>query len=570
MYQYKIIYELKIMTIMNKLIYSLLTGLLVLTACFKDEGNYDYLTMNAPSWLVDNMQPSDFNAYQGMDVTLDGSRLFTWDTDSLARSEEVTYEWVVNGNTVAEGLRVTMSTDELMEKAGVTECSGAMGTFGTFNIVEKSTGVKYMAEILLWFYPKFSSGNWIILVDDGGKTRVSAICDFATIENGQTVTSYELVQDAYAESNDGSSIPGKPLTMNWAYDRHVGQNGSITVITDEGGFQLDAEDMSLYGKIEGDEFLDGTPANFQLVDRADYDATENNQPATFLATADGQLYTRLMSGNYLGGKYLSEPYYVDEKGYKVTKFGNANYNNMIPCYDEKNRRIMVASVEMTQVGEDYTSVFRPVIVPLSGAPAYGAPANCFPEGTEILYIGMNRYYPSLLGGNMVFVCLYNEPGVAGTQLKHFAVYTTGLGFNTGAFYFQWADFTMPELLDSSSCILSSGSNRTPATCKVAARTIFYTKGNEDRYFLYEGSLNLINVYYRTMPLKEVTSPITSISLAVYNCDQLFVGCENGDVFVYDITSYDFPRLLYKGNVGGKVLNVRQLGLRSSGCDSFNY
>lgn len=570
MYQYKIIYELKTMTIMNKLIYSLLTGLLVLTACFKDEGNYDYLTMNAPSWLVDNMQPSDFNAYQGMDVTLDGSRLFTWDTDSLARSEEVTYEWVVNGNTVAEGLRVTMSTDELMEKAGVTECSGAMGTFGTFNIVEKSTGVKYMAEILLWFYPKFSSGNWIILVDDGGKTRVSAICDFATIENGQTVTSYELVQDAYAESNDGSSIPGKPLTMNWAYDRHVGQNGSITVITDEGGFQLDAEDMSLYGKIEGDEFLDGTPANFQLVDRADYDATENNQPATFLATADGQLYTRLMSGNYLGGKYLSEPYYVDEKGYKVTKFGNANYNNMIPCYDEKNRRIMVASVEMTQVGEDYTSVFRPVIVPLSGAPAYGAPANCFPEGTEILYIGMNRYYPSLLGGNMVFVCLYNEPGVAGTQLKHFAVYTTGLGFNTGAFYFQWADFTMPELLDSSSCILSSGSNRTPATCKVAARTIFFTKGNEVRYFLYEGSLNLINVYYRTMPLKEVTSPITSISLAVYNCDQLFVGCENGDVFVYDITSYDFPRLLYKGNVGGKVLNVRQLGLRSSGCDSFNY
>ena len=72
-----------------------------------------------------------------------------------------------------------------------------------------------------------------------------------------------------------------------------------------------------------------------------------------------------------------------------------------------------------------------------------------------------------------------------------------------------------------------------------------------------------------MPLTEVTSPITSISLAVYNCDQLFVGCENGDVLVYDITSYDFPRLLYKGNVGGKVLNVRQLGLRSPGCDSFN-
>lgn len=557
------------MKIMNKLVYSLLASLLVLTACFEDEGNYDYREMNPPRWLVDNTQPSRYYAYQGYDVTLDGKGLFTWDTDSLTRAENVTYEWILNGKPVAEGLQVTMSTYELMEKAGVTECSGAMGTFGTFNIVEKNTGVKYMANILVWFNPKYSEGNWVLLVDDNGKARVSVVREYSKSENGQLVSEYDLVQDAYAESNDGSSIPGKPLTMNWAYDRHVGQNGSITVITDEGGFQLDAEDMSLYGKIEGDEFLDGTPANFQLVARADYDATENRQPATFLATADGQLYCRLMSGNYLGGKYLTEPYFVDEKGYKVTKFWNTNYNEMIPCYDEKNRRVMIASVEMTQVGEDYTSVFRPIIVPLSGTPAYGAPVNCFPEGTEILYIGPHRYYPSLLGSNMVFVCLYNEPGVATTQLRHFAVFMKGLGLNTGAFHFGYADMPIPELLDSSSCILSSGSNRTPATCKVVARTIFFTKGNEVRYFLYDGSGLSIGVKYRTMPLTEVTSPITSISLAVYNCDQLFVGCENGDVLVYDITSYDFPRLLYKGNVGGKVLNVRQLGLRSPGCDSFN-
>ena len=52
---------------------------------------------------------------------------------------------------------------------------------------------------------------------------------FTRLQNGQTVTSYELVQDAYAESNDGSSIPGKPLNMSWALDRHVGQNGSINM-----------------------------------------------------------------------------------------------------------------------------------------------------------------------------------------------------------------------------------------------------------------------------------------------------------------------------------------------------
>lgn len=556
------------MKIMNKLVYSLLASLLVLTACFEDEGNYDYHDMNPPRWLVDNMQPVAINAHQGREVVLDGSGLFTWDTDSLTRSGEVTYEWVLNGKRVAEGLRVNMTTEELMEKAEVTEFSGKMGTFGTFNIVEKSTGVSYMAEILVWFYPKFSSGNWIMLVDDDGKARVSAIRDFSTIENGQTVTSYELVQDAYAESNDGSSIPGKPLNMSWALDRHVGQNGSITVITDQGGYELNAEDLSFYGKIEGDQFLDGTPANFQLMARADYDATDNCQPATFLAAADGQLYTRVMSENYLGGKYLTEPYYVDEKGYKVTMFGNANYNNMIPCYDEKNRRVLIATVEMSQVGEDYTSVFRARVVPLSGTPQYGAPAGGFPEGTEILYIGLHRYYPSLLGGNMVFVCLYNQPGVAGTQLRHFAVYTSGLSLNTSAWQFQLADLTVPELLDASSCILSSGSNRLGATCQQAARAIFFTVGNEVRYLLYDGSSSP-SIRYRTMPLSDITSPITYLTIAFYDCNQLFVGCENGDVFIYDITSYDFPRLLYKGNVGGKVLNVRQLGLRSPGCDSFN-
>lgn len=95
---------------MNKLVYSLLASLLVLTACFEDEGNYDYREMNPPRWLVDNTQPSRYYAYQGYDVTLDGKGLFTWDTDSLTRAENVTYEWILNGKPVAEGLQVTMST----------------------------------------------------------------------------------------------------------------------------------------------------------------------------------------------------------------------------------------------------------------------------------------------------------------------------------------------------------------------------------------------------------------------------------------------------------------------------
>ena len=72
-----------------------------------------------------------------------------------------------------------------------------------------------------------------------------------------------------------------------------------------------------------------------------------------------------------------------------------------------------------------------------------------------------------------------------------------------------------------------------------------------------------------MSLPDVTSPITYLTLAYYDCNQLFVGCENGDVLIYDITTYDLPILLFKGNVGAKVFKVRQLGQQSPSNDKFN-
>ena len=549
---------------MNKLIYCMMASLLVLTACFEDEGNYDYAETNPPQWLVDYTQPTPFVCYQDGEIVLDASSMFTWGEDSLKRSQEVTYEWVINGTKIGEGTRVVVGTDELMEKCGIEDYSGDTGTYGSFNIIEKSTGVKYMAEVIVWCYSRYSSGNWIILTDNNGKAGLSAIRDFTSIKNGVQVTEYETILDAYGDANNGDAIQGKPIGLNKAVDKHISVDGSITVITDQGAYELRSSDMELYDMIDGDQFLNGLPANFQLVARADHDGTDILQPATFLASADGALYTRVMSKNYLGGKYLSEPYYLDEKGYKVTKFGNAMFNNMIPCYDEKNRRILLASVELQQVSEEsQVSVAR--MVALSGEPTFGAPVGNFPEGTEMLYIGLNTFYT--MSGQLVFLCIYNAPGAVGTQFRHFAVYTTGLTANQNPFHFVNSELMISQHLDSSSCFLSSGNWRNIATCQTAARTIFYTIGNEVTYFLYPGTLSAPQ--QKKLSLPEVTSPITCLTMSYALCNQLFVGCENGDVFIYDITVYDAPKLLYKTNVGGKVFKVRQLGSQTPSSDKFN-
>lgn len=249
-------------------------------------------------------------------------------------------------------------------------------------------------------------------------------------------------------------------------------------------------------------------------------------------------------------------------------FGNALFNGMIPCYDEKNRRILIATVNLQEVsvGDDKLLISQPKVVALSGSPQYGAPVGQFPEGTEMLYIGLNKF--TTMNGQMVFVCLYNEPGKVGTQLRHFAVYTTGLKINEEAFQFLFTDFEMPERLDASNHIVSSGSNRVPQTAQLAARSIFYSMGT-DVYCIQYAASYLSGYRKIKMALNDVTSPVTYMTIAFYNCDQLFVGCENGDVLIYDINSYDMPILLFKGNVGGKVLKVRQLGAQSTQNDKFN-
>ena len=278
----------------------MLASMLLLTSCFEDEGNYDYAEVNPPHWLINPNNPVSIVARQGQDAVFDASKYFIWDKDSATRAQEVRFEWIVNDKVIGEGMVLKIPTEKLMEIAGVKEYSSTASTYGTFNVVEKSTGVKYMGKIQVWFYSKFSSDNWIIMTDKGGQVGLSAVRQKYSYVNGEEQVEYELIEDAFSETNPEMSLSGKPISMNWAFDKHISSQGSITVVTDQGGYELSAGDLSFYSKIEGEQFLDGTPANFNLVARADCDGNSTAQPATFLASKDGKVYSRVMSLNYEG------------------------------------------------------------------------------------------------------------------------------------------------------------------------------------------------------------------------------------------------------------------------------
>ena len=132
-------------------------------------------------------------------------------------------------------------------------------------------------------------------------------------------------------------------------------------------------------------------------------------------------------------------------------------------------------------------------------------------------------------------------------------------------------FDLPIKLDEKSQIITSGNSRTPITAQTMARTMIYTKGQKVYYAQRNAYANFgyKDITYGEIAV-DVTSDICYMSVAYYNMDKLFLACENGDIFVYDITTLKFPTLEYQGNVGGKVVEARQLGQHTSTSDKMNH
>lgn len=121
-----------------------------------------------------------------------GSKMFTWETDSAMRAEEVRYEWKIKGVVISEELDFDMPTDEVVKKIGLTRYSNDVGEWGTFSVIEKKTGITFPARLFVYFYPPFAPDDWFILSENGDKSKVSVISPRTVSENGKNTVNYKL------------------------------------------------------------------------------------------------------------------------------------------------------------------------------------------------------------------------------------------------------------------------------------------------------------------------------------------------------------------------------------------
>lgn len=541
----------------------------LLTGCFEDEGNYSYEEINPPLWSdnFNTSSPKRILAYAGDGEVMEfrGSKMFTWETDSAMRADEVRYEWKIKGVVISEELDFDMPTDEVVKKIGLTRYSNDMGEWGTFSVIEKKTGITFPARLFVYFYPPFAPYDWFILSENGGNSKVSVISSRTVLENGKETFNYKLKEDVYATIN-GHDIPGKPKDLVMETSRDVSAGGACVILTDQVAYEVNVQNMMKVDEVK-DQFLDGAPVDFKIAamrEKAPSSPSFGEGSASFIVTEDGRLFTRMRSANYLVGKYLTEPYYIDAKGYEITMLGHSTYGQNIPCYDAKNRRVVMATTWREDVGEDMynkTSVYKTRVIPLKSH--VNVPVSGFAEGTEMLYLSQKNHISwGFTGTSLLFTAYYNEPGADGTIIGDF-------GFDNRSAAFKYAGLerklTLPVKLDASSVFLVSSNYRSSTYAEDAKYRDFYSVGNE-LYFVQRAA-DWMDTSVRFLKFNAtIPSKITSLAYAFFDLDQLWIGCEDGTIQAYDIRNINSPVLLFEKNVGGKVASIKQIGWHTTSHD----
>lgn len=541
----------------------------LLTGCFEDEGNYSYEEINPPLWSdnFNTSSPKRMSGYAGDGEVMKfrGSKMFTWETDSAMRAEEVRYEWKIKGVVISEELDFDMPTDEVVKKIGLTRYSNDVGEWGTFSVIEKKTGITFPARLFVYFYPPFAPDDWFILSENGDKSKVSVISPRTVSENGKNTVNYKLKDDVYATIN-GHDIPGKPKDLVMETSRDVSAGGACVILTDQVAYEVNVQTMTKVDEVK-DQFLDGAPADFKIAamrEKAPSSPSFGEGSASFIVTEDGRLFTRMRSANYLVGKYLTEPYYIDAKGYEITMLGHSTYGQNIPCYDAKNRRVVMATTWREDVGEDMynkTSVYKTRVIPLKSH--VNVPVSGFAEGTEMLYLSQKNHISwGFTGTSLLFTAYYNEPGADGTIIGDFGFDNRSASFHFNGFE-RW--FRLPVKLDASSVFLVSSNYRSSTYAEDAKYRDFYSVGNE-LYFVQRAA-DWMDTSVRFLKFNAtIPSKITSLAYAFFDLDQLWIGCEDGTIQAYDIRNINSPVLLFEKNVGGKVASIKQIGWHTTSHD----
>lgn len=510
--------------------------MLAFASCMEDKGNYDYIV---PKELVLDYSRyyTSLYAYEGDTLLLEGEFHYPY-PDSTYLMENTTYEWTIGDVVICTDKDLYMPVDSILKKVNFEHFpSGA--TNGLYKITNSVTGQSYLHLYKYYFRPKFYKGSYLILSEDGANSKLSYLRHIVNYgEDGKYYT-YEKYPDIFGEQNNGKIIPGKPQQII----DHVAKNispsvGATTLITDQVAWEINNEYFKFHSDFK-DEFSGGTPSNFKPVD-----IYHDQKYKSFIINQDGKVYVRTLSKNYLGGKFISEPYSIDGKDSKIEFYSNGqSYPYLRLLFDSNNNRIVTINSDRT---------ISPI--PKSDLITYDFDPTNLGENVEVLAMGNDIYSPegSTSSKNEICAVLYKKDGeyLVGEFVLEAKYYT-----NLTTLYNRVIPFV--GQLQPDSKIWFPCMSKTYLTTE-QRYAIFYTSGNQIRYFNRDDRTD--NLFM------EFDHKITAVQFATYptylRYARLGVGFDNGDfVLINTDEDLDEPVIIEESrmNVGGKVVDISMVG-----------
>ena len=547
---------------------------LLLGACFSDEGNYEYESLKPPTWTRDFMSsPIQISVREGRPIRIDGTKCFNWGKlDSLQRSGEVRYEWRYYGKVFCTDLKAEIPYEEFMKRCELEEMPISDYERGDFAIIEKSTGVSFKVKTTFYFHAQIDEADFLIYSTKSpnephvGKVNVMRLDYSRDPKTGGYVSDFVLSDRHFSQD-----LPGTPKQLDLSAAKNVSLVGSATAITEEGdAYVLNSANLQKVWDMSS-QFDEGTPADFKVSSRKDQDGGGTDSYAfSWVATKDGRVFTRQFGRNYLGGKFITEPYYLDSLGYKITQFGHTCWGiTNIPGYDEKNKRVLIA----TSLQNGAYGSYRSYMTTLYKDGWKGVPVMKMPDDTKVYYLTLmngDQYWDN--NANSWFQIYYNTGGKS--MVGTFAVDNRGRRLNEPNSYLFPYEVKGHLFNKETVFLVAAGTRLTNSSSK--AYIDLFSEGKEV-YGIKRSGLGWPGQFdYEIikLPLKGITSKITSMTynrddlLSGSNYHDLVIGCENGDILVYEAEELLNPSFRKKLNVGGKVVAIKQLGLIRATVDMY--
>lgn len=540
---------------MKNNIWLMLLFMSVVVACFDDNGSYDYAKVEAPAWK-DEKGGIVLSFRVGETATFKGSPHFSWNVDSLKRASEVTYEWKLNGEVLSDQIDFEMPVDELVKRIGLVKIDEKAQS-GTFSIIEKSSGVRYIKNMQVTIQPTNASKDWFVLSEDGGNAKLSFIR--RRFSGGRV--SYELREDVYTMVN-GGQIVGKPEFMAYSNGaKNIGKVGTLTIVTSENNYEVNCENFMKVGNLEE------VPVTGKIKARHDaYVIGGDFGSQTFIVDEHGKIFRRMMSNSDLAGEFGKTPMVLDADDYQISLVGYTQFGySTLPCYDALNRRMVSLLFyesgdqiyeewfpgsgwgEWKPNGEQYKLAKLCSTKPAEGMEISGcAKVWDMPAGTKPLH----TWYVKFKGFMTVYDVLgliYNDAS-GKTWLTEYTINpSTGQVVND------------PDNKN----IEFSGGNLPEGTLFLTASAykdsyLLYSTGNEIRYL--DRNNNFADNAFITLENGDKVTFMAWTAAGLYY--ELVVGTEQGNVIIYD-TPYGEPlvanpKIIQQFNLGGRIVSCKEL------------